>query len=128
MKACEFDCGALDALVKYNEDQPRVPKGNPDGGQWTRDGGGASPASHDRSRGSDVAIVLPEGCKEEWVWALGYCSELLEMPNPPRALTGVIRIPGIARWVPSVSDAVEIASERCNDGIQRRHVCARENP
>ena len=38
MKACGFDCSALDALVKYNEDQPRVPKGNPDGGQWTRDG------------------------------------------------------------------------------------------
>jgi hypothetical protein len=38
MKACGFDYGALDALVKYDEDQPRVPKGNPDGGQWTRDG------------------------------------------------------------------------------------------
>ena len=24
----------------YNPEQPRVPAGNPDGGQWTRDGGG----------------------------------------------------------------------------------------
>lgn len=33
MKACGFACDALDALVKYREDQPRVPKGNQDGGQ-----------------------------------------------------------------------------------------------
>lgn len=25
--------------LKYREDQPRVPAGNPDGGQWTADGG-----------------------------------------------------------------------------------------
>lgn len=25
---------------KYNSDQPRVPKGDPDGGQWTKEGGG----------------------------------------------------------------------------------------
>ena len=28
------------ALKAYNPDQPRVPAGNPDGGQWTGDGGG----------------------------------------------------------------------------------------
>ncbi len=88
MKACGFDCDALDALVKYSEDQPRVPKGNPDGGQWTRDDGVASPASHDRSSASDVAIVLPEGCEEEWAKAREICSQLLDMPNPPRGLTG----------------------------------------
>ncbi len=43
MKACGFDCGPLEALVKYREDQPRAPKDSPDGGQWTRDGTG-SPA------------------------------------------------------------------------------------
>jgi hypothetical protein len=88
MKACGFDCDALDALVKYREDQPRVPKGNPDGGQRTRDGGGGSPASHDRSRGSDVAIVLPEGCEEEWAEARRICDKLLKLPNPPKGLTG----------------------------------------
>jgi hypothetical protein len=39
MKACEFDCAEIESLAKsYDPDQPRVPKGNPDGGQWTRDG------------------------------------------------------------------------------------------
>jgi len=34
------------ALKKYSADQPRVPAGNPDGGQWTNgDGGGGSPSS-----------------------------------------------------------------------------------
>jgi hypothetical protein len=28
---------------KYSPDQPRVPGGNPDGGQWTREGGGWTP-------------------------------------------------------------------------------------
>ncbi len=39
MKACEFDCAEIESLAKsYDPDEPRVPKGNPDGGQWTRDG------------------------------------------------------------------------------------------
>jgi hypothetical protein len=36
---------------KYSPDQPRVPAGNPDGGQWT-DGGGIS-----GGRGRDAAIA-----------------------------------------------------------------------
>lgn len=49
MKACGFDC---DALVKYDPDQPRAPKGSPDGGQWTRDG--TASASDDTSRDSSI--------------------------------------------------------------------------
>jgi hypothetical protein len=88
MKACGFDCGPLEGLVKYDSDQPRAPNGSPDGGQWTRDGGGASPASHERSSADDVAIMLPEGCEAEWAEARKYCRELLDMPSPPRGLTG----------------------------------------
>lgn len=29
----------IDLLQKYSPDQPRVPGGNPDGGQWTSEGG-----------------------------------------------------------------------------------------
>jgi len=32
-------CAVLENGFKYNPDQPRVPAGNPDGGQWTSDGG-----------------------------------------------------------------------------------------
>jgi hypothetical protein len=47
MKACEIDCAEIESLAKaYDPDEPRVPKGNPDGGQWTRDGG-VTPTSHE---------------------------------------------------------------------------------
>jgi hypothetical protein len=47
---------AVASLRKYNpdwEDEPRIPTGNPDGGQWTADGDGGSrmSPSHD-----DVAM------------------------------------------------------------------------
>ncbi len=34
------------AEKKYNEDQPRVPRGNSDGGQWTSDGSSGRPRVH----------------------------------------------------------------------------------
>ncbi len=41
----EIDLAALKLRrvlrLKYRPDQPRVPAGNPDGGQWTSEGGGA---------------------------------------------------------------------------------------
>lgn len=40
---------------KYRPDQPRVPAGNPDGGQWTADGAGGG----SRSPGSQTAIKPP---------------------------------------------------------------------
>jgi hypothetical protein len=104
MKACGFDCGVLEALVKYSPDQPRAPKGSPDGGQWTRDDGRPPSASHEGSRG-DVAVVLPEDCEAEWAKAREICSQLLDMPKPPRGLTGGhTTIDGCARG---------FVSERC---------------
>jgi hypothetical protein len=105
LKACGFDCGPLEGLVKYDSDQPRAPKGSPDGGQWTRDGGGGSPASHERSEDSGLAVVLPEGCEQEWAEARRICADLLKVPNPPMGLTGGhTTIEGCARG---------FVSERC---------------
>jgi len=36
--------------LKYNPDQPRVPRGNPDGGQWTDAGGNGNPIAQRRVR------------------------------------------------------------------------------
>ena len=39
VKVCDLDPALLDVLkAGYNPDQPRVPAGNPAGGQWTNDG------------------------------------------------------------------------------------------
>jgi hypothetical protein len=69
LKACGFDSAPLE-LVKagYNLRQPRVPKGNPDGGQWTAYDGGTSPAEHGiifadykviREPPQDANVVVP---------------------------------------------------------------------
>lgn len=50
LKACGLDTGPLDLLkAGYNPEEPRVPAGNPDGGQWTYgEAGGAEPESSAR--------------------------------------------------------------------------------
>jgi hypothetical protein len=37
---CDIKMEGLRLMVKYDANQPRVPAGNPDGGQWTDGGGG----------------------------------------------------------------------------------------
>jgi hypothetical protein len=93
LKACGLDCRALTSLAKYDPDEPRVPKGNTDGGQWTRAGGGgptieSAGSRRERAKPDQLAVALPEGCDEEWAWARAYCADLLKQPNPPRGLTG----------------------------------------
>lgn len=45
MELCGLDPDAFDVLkAGYNPEQPRVPAGNPDGGQWTGDGLGSAVA------------------------------------------------------------------------------------
>jgi hypothetical protein len=89
LKACEMDSGAVEALVKaYNPDEPRIPAGNTGGGRWTSDDTGGPSRTADRGSSDGLGLVLPEGCEEEWAWALQHCAKLLRMPNPPRSLTG----------------------------------------
>jgi len=56
-------------LRKYNPDQPRVPAGNPDGGEWTSEDGDTSTGSDTSNSSTAQAIPMP-----------------LELPFPPRAL------------------------------------------
>jgi hypothetical protein len=92
VRACEIDCTHVEALAKYSPDQPRAPAGNSDGGQWVRGTvGGAGPTARKpktHEKPIQTSIVLPEGCDEEWDYALKYCAKLLEMDDPPRSLTG----------------------------------------
>jgi hypothetical protein len=50
--------------VKYNADQPRVPAGQPDGGQWTDDGGGSHRDGLMRLAGEIPTNDTPEVPKE----------------------------------------------------------------
>ena len=46
---------------KYRPDQPRVPAGNPDGGQWTSEGGGSSAVSRARRLAEVIQICVTSG-------------------------------------------------------------------
>lgn len=57
---CGLDPASLDFLkAGYNPDQPRVPTGNPDGGQWTSAGGDAPPVAV--GEGEDAGSSRPPG-------------------------------------------------------------------
>jgi hypothetical protein len=45
---------------KYSPDQPRVPAGNPDGGQWTDGGGSGADRSAVAGRSESVGLVLSD--------------------------------------------------------------------
>jgi len=69
-KLHDLDC----AIKAFDSNQPRVPAGNPDGGQWTDAGGGGGageestssrPEDHDRGRSNVVlASFTPENDNE----------------------------------------------------------------
>ena len=49
-----YDCALRIALkAGYRPDQPRVPKGNSDGGQWTAEGGGSGDPKPGKEASSD---------------------------------------------------------------------------
>ncbi len=52
----------LAALAKYSPDQPRVPKGNPDGGQWTHEGGATGGTG---SRNRSPVLLVSESKRDE---------------------------------------------------------------
>jgi regulatory protein len=63
-RACEvwrkkFGTPATDAAAKYSPNQPRVPAGNSDGGQWTNDGAGAASAQVASSSVRQAQEILP---------------------------------------------------------------------
>ena len=101
-----MDVSALEAIEKYNPDQPRIPAGNLGGGQWTSGESGVGQASAPFAAkpkevtlpGDRTALILPDGCDEEWKAARKICLDLLSSPNPPRGLTGGYRdIEGCAK-------------------------------
>jgi HK97 family phage prohead protease len=79
-------------------EQPRVPAGNSDGGQWTSEGGSAgfSEASYEgdvASFGDTVApgtgvLAMTGDCAGESQYAIAQCENWLSLPDPPRRLTG----------------------------------------
>jgi hypothetical protein len=63
LEGCDIDIAMLDLLkAGFDPDQPRVPAGEPDGGQWIPDGSGtsAAPAGADAGAGRESGQSTPE--------------------------------------------------------------------
>src|SRR5256885_7211998 len=68
---------------KYDSDQPRVPAGNPDGGQWTS-GGADSEDRGDVQRIVEMAKRLDLAARPDiYQQCLDLCYRLLERPQSP---------------------------------------------
>lgn len=82
IKACDLDPTLLDLRkAGYNPDQPRLPAGNPDGGQWTNDG--ASGNSSTKPAGG-----RPPTATADADTGPGYGSSLPPHGEPPSAAGG----------------------------------------
>lgn len=74
---------------KYSPDQPRVPAGSPEGGQWTSEGGDAGSAQESNVT-PDVRAILDKarqiaagGRSRSYLKCLDLCSPILERFQPP---------------------------------------------
>ncbi len=99
-----------DILRRYHPDQPRVPAGNPDGGQWTDGGGESGPASNDRLSPTKIDF---SGTKP----GISTGAAVKPMPTPkPGASFG--RRCGAGTWWPNPSPATR---QRPSEFIIQRH-------
>ena len=89
LKALRFDVALLRARMalkkKYSPDQPRVPSGSPDGGQWTGGGGGSGDGGDSSPLGAVTsAVVTILGTAESFFQSIlvagGFTKDQLNMP------------------------------------------------
>ena len=84
--------------LKYSPDQPRVPAGNSDGGQWTGGGGGGSVDALDAGIENDLSTLVldpgsrgngggdrPNGCNAAFAACSGYAERLFDLGYVPES-------------------------------------------
>ncbi|HXO72773.1 MAG TPA: hypothetical protein VN838_27770 [Bradyrhizobium sp.] len=79
--------------AKYSPSQPRVPAGNPRGGQWTdRSGGGGTVANPSQDAGQGTATSLAQPMGNVGIGDVSGSSELVDLfrikPDEPRTDAG----------------------------------------
>lgn len=125
---------------KYNPDQPRVPAGNPDGGQWTS-GGGEGSAGED-SLSSDLERALDGLDDDSLDWATGRsrggagawpnatpAQQARLVASELQAQAAIRRVQEIdARWKPpaSISEGIEGAIATNQAAVRQAEARLRE--
>jgi hypothetical protein len=90
--------------ANFNPNQPRVPAGNPDGGQWTSEGGGAGR--------NDPRVVSDATPDNEWKPGAQFAQR--RTPRGPILING--------RWVvptPAQSARLAVAEAQARDAVRR---------
>ena len=72
MKAIQV-LAAQDRVQKFDPDQPRVPAGNPDGGQWTSEGEQASSQRATRVAARRISRAQEAECEEQYARDKFHC-------------------------------------------------------
>ncbi len=100
-EVADTGAGPFDATTKYRPDQPRVAAGNPDGGQWTDEGGGASSYDIAQSRGGRNSTSVRVGGRS----FEGTPSQVMRLSNATNtANREIARVREVdPEWRPSVS-------------------------
>jgi hypothetical protein len=90
---------------KYRDDQPRVPKGNPDGGQWTRDDAGKGPLD-EGARDAPMGTVMSDAVPDPIRAGARYAQTQIVIHE--RALTGIEDVDRTT--VPSPKDWLQLST------------------
>lgn len=96
-------------ILKFNPDQPRVPAGNPDGGQWTSGGGGVGSDSAEGFARNDAVAHLNDSahatsqgrCAQYVRQAIQAGGVTVDPPSPPVGMTA----PPARIYGPALEDA-----------------------
>jgi len=99
---------------KYRPDQPRVPAGNPDGGQWTADGGSRSPGSQPTIKPppiNDPRVISDAVPDNDWKPGAQYAQNNTRQPEEWGRVTASNKGKG-HHFVPNaVSEELQISDE-----------------
>lgn len=96
--------------ANFDPNQPRVPAGNPDGGQWTSGGGGGSAA------GDDSQILSDATPDNEWIPGAQYAQA---GPRGPRGTTPVLINGRVVSPTPAQAARLAVAQTQAEAAIAR---------
>lgn len=115
----------LDLLCKYDPNQPRVPAGNPDGGQWTDSGGGIG--IDPMTTGATLAQSASKPGNSSWIGRAEQLGRQIDRKIPLRAIVRNHPVIRSATSLLSFLKAPELEYPLA-DAVQQYAIAAAEDP
>ena len=109
--ACRSQLSMAECILrKYHPDQPRVPAGNPDGGQWTDAGGGSGTGTSGRPRATLInytAASSTQSHTQGTSWIGSATEALRPLTRRVPGLAAIGEVLGAMRWTDSIDNHVQ---------------------